>query len=146
MAKLIFKVMIMKLVKSLYLIIPALLTATTVEAEITTKVLGNDASQCVAYARGRVPSLPTGLTDWASKKKIINNQTCSAGSVAIIDSTSFDVHGHVAVVEGCHSADTGAIRITETNFTKGKKTERRASSTTIEKAAAELKIIGYYKP
>lgn len=132
---------------SIYLItLASLFMSNIATAEVTTKVLGNDSSQCVIYARSRVPTLPTGLSDWASKKKIINSTTCSAGSVAIIDSTSSVAAGHVAVVEGCHSADTGAVRITETNWTTGKKTERRASAKTIKDAEKELKIIGYFKP
>lgn len=115
------------------------------DAAITTTVLGNDSRQCVIYARSRVPKLPYNLTTLADKMKIRNNYTCSAGSVAIIDGVP--TYGHVAVVEGCHSSSTsGAIRITETNWVAGKKTERRSSAKTIKDAEKELKILGYFKP
>jgi hypothetical protein len=137
-------VIIMK--QFLPVIIFASLFTTPVEATTTTLDLGKDTRECVIYARSRVPSLPFGLTTWASKKKIINSQNCIAGSVAIIDTTAYDAVGHVAVVEGCNSTKTtGAIRITETNFSRGRKTERRTSTNTIANAAKELKIIGYYK-
>ncbi len=129
----------------LLLVMPALLFCTVADAAITTTVLANDARECVTYARSRVPKLPYGLTTLAQKKAIINSYSCSAGSVAIIDGVAY--YGHVAVVEGCFTSQTsGAIRITETNWQKGKRTERRASNTSITKAAQELKILGYFKP
>jgi len=140
------KVIFMKTRRFLPVIISTLLFTTFVEAATTTTDLGADSRQCVEYARSRESTLPYGLTSWQSKKDIVNSWSCTAGSVAIIDSTSIIAAGHVAVVEGCLDTKTsGAIRITETNWKKGRKTERRASSKTISGAQTELKIYGYYK-
>ncbi len=130
--------------------------ATLAQAAITTTDLGADSRECVSYARSKVASLPYGLFTLQDKLAIKNSNNCQAGSIAIMDygvkikdpNTGLYVPvGHLAYVEGCHStASNGAIRITETNYSAGRKTERRASNTSLVAAQAELKILGYYQP
>ncbi len=130
--------------------------ATLAQAAITTTDLGADSRECVSYARSKVASLPYGLFTLQDKLAIKNSNNCQAGSIAIMDygvkikdpNTGLYVPvGHLAYVEGCHStASNGAIRVTETNYSAGRKTERRASNTSLVAAQAELKILGYYQP
>jgi hypothetical protein len=131
-------------------------TAIFAQAAITTINLGADSRECVIYARSKVASLPYGLFTLQDKLAIKNSNNCKAGSIAIMDygvkikdpNTGLYVPvGHLAYVEGCHStASSGAIRVTETNYSAGRKTERRASNTSLDAAQAELKILGYFQP
>ncbi len=130
--------------------------AAYVQAAVVTTELEADSRECVLYARSKVPALPYGLITLQDKLAIKNSNSCRAGTIAIMDygikikdpKTGLYVPvGHVAYVEGCHSSSTsGAIRVTETNFKAGYKTERRASTTTLQAAQTELKILGYYDP
>ena len=133
----------MKLAKPSF-ILSFVLAAGVCQAAITTEVIGNFNGECVAYARQKVPSLPSGLYTLADKKKVINSRTCKAGSVAIIDVGNY---GHVAVVEKCDSSgSTQSITITEANYKPGKITRRQSKVSKISKAESELKILGYYRP
>jgi len=87
---------------------------------------------CVFYARSKVPSLPYGLWTLWSKKRIINSRKPSKGRVAIMDAGPW---GHVGVVK---FAGSKHVTIRETNYKRGKKTERHGT----EKS---LKILGYFK-
>jgi hypothetical protein len=89
-------------------------------------------SNCVLYARCKVPSLPTGLTTYASKLAIIRTQTASVGRVAICQTSS--TYGHVAVVVGV----TGTtIRLRESNYCGATISERSGTK-------SALNIKGYY--
>lgn len=54
-------------------------------------------SNCVAFARYKVPSLPYGLETMQDKKNIINSYTPKVGAIAI--TTGNSAYGHVAYVE-----------------------------------------------
>jgi hypothetical protein len=130
--------------------------ATFAQAAITTTDLGADSRECVLYARSKVATLPYGLITLQDKLAIKNSSNCKAGSIAIMDygvkikdpKTGLYVPvGHLAYVEGCHNVvNNGAIRVTETNYKTGRKTERRASNSSLDAAQSELKILGYYQP
>lgn len=57
----------------------------------------NIITNCVAFARYKVPSLPGGLNSLQDKKKIINSYSPAVGSIAITKGNSSS--GHVAYVE-----------------------------------------------
>ena len=89
---------------------------------------------CVLYVRARVPQMPFGLWTIFDKKKIINDHTPRAGSVAIINVGL--PWGHVALVK---KVGTQHLTIQEANFKFCKITERHGNT-------ADLKIIGYFNP
>lgn len=85
-------------------------------------------SNCVAFARYMVPSLPGGLGDMAGKLAIINSDTPSVGAIAITNGNSS--LGHVAYVEavngnnittlnGGYEDGTHIARITSTPAEQG---------------------------
>lgn len=59
-------------------------------------------SNCVAFARYKVPSLPSGLWTLQDKKNIINSYTPKVGAIAI--TTGNSSAGHVAYVEAVNGA------------------------------------------
>lgn len=66
--------------------------------------IGSDKiSNCVAFARYKVPSLPGGLYNLEDKKNIINSHTPAAGAIAITSGNSS--YGHVAYVESVSGAN-----------------------------------------
>jgi hypothetical protein len=99
-----------------------------------------DPRECVAYARSRVRGLPSGLFSMADKRRIINDSRARAGSIAIINASSY---GHVAYVEEVTST---SITISETNFHSGMFTRRRAVGSTTADAERQLHIEGYFRP
>lgn len=116
-----------------------------VKSGVSTQPLGKakNSDNCVLYARGKVPSLPTGLFNWQDKKNAINSNTPREGSVAMIpyiDKTGEAV-GHAAVVE---SVTSNSITIIEGNWSSGKVTRRTATGVDLNDAANQLKIAGYY--
>ena len=114
-------------------------------AGIQAEVIGNFAGECVAYARSRVPGMPSGLYTMNDKRRMINSNKCKAGSVAVIEYGSV---GHVAVVEKCdREGKKEGNTITEANWQRGKITKRKASSSDgLRAAERELRIVGYWKP
>ena len=130
--------------------------ASGAQAAVTTTDLGADSRECVLYARSKVPTLPYGMITLQDKLAIKNSSSCKAGTIAIMDygvkikdpkAGLYVPVGHMAYVEGCHSTSSnGAIRVTETNFSAGRKTERRASNSSLVAAQTELKILGYFDP
>jgi hypothetical protein len=93
------------------------------------------ACNCVLYARTLVPSLPHGLFTLQDKKNIINSNSPSQGSVAIIDSGH--KWGHVAVVTSVNP--DGTITIQESNWGKCRIGSRTDSP-------QRLNILGYFQP
>jgi hypothetical protein len=111
----------------------------TVSAPTACTTITNDAcgtatnkSNCVLYARCKVPSLPTGLTSYASKLAIIRTQTASVGRVAICQTSS--TYGHVAVVVGVSGS---TITLRESNYCGTYISERSGTK-------SALSIQGYY--
>jgi hypothetical protein len=99
--------------------------------------IGKYRGQCVTYARSLYPSLPSGLWNYASKKRIINSFTPRIGCVAI---HNIGLYGHVSIVmeySGTGTEPTDIFKIREANFRKGFITEREAMK-------AELAITGFY--
>lgn len=94
---------------------------------------------CVLYARSLVPSLPTGLTDWSGKVRIINHLFPRRGAVAIIDVSNST--GHVAVVENVTVRSDGSlsVSIVEANYNSCQITRRTGS-------VESLRIRGFYDP
>jgi len=91
---------------------------------------------CVYYARCKKPSLPYGLTTWASKLAIINTQNVSVGAVAIISTNS--PYGHVAYVTGKSGSGANAvITVRDGNWHAGYITQRTGTK-------AQLGIQGYF--
>lgn len=78
-------------------------------------------SNCVLYARYKVPDLPTGLFTIQDKAKIINSSTPIPGAVGI-QSTGDDT-GHVFFVTDV-DAEKGLMKIQETNY-EGHKVSNR---------------------
>lgn len=97
-------------------------------------------TNCVAFVRYKVPSLPGGLYSLDDKKNIINSYTPSVGAVAI--STGNSSYGHVAYVEAVSGSTittlNGGFADGNGNYTGH---IERISGT-----AAEQGIIGYWKP
>ena len=80
------------------------------EAEATC----NQCSNCVLYARCRMPRLPYGLTSYSDKVRQINRWSPRAGCVAVIYTGSY--YGHVAYVT---SVSGSTINIAEGNWPSG---------------------------
>lgn len=112
-------------------------------ASVSLTVLGNYPGECVAYVRSILPGLPTGLFSYADKLRIVNKNTCTVGSAAIIRIASgpYAQYGHIAYVENC----TSGITIREANWRSGKITRRQVNGTT-QSATSELNIVGYWVP
>jgi hypothetical protein len=91
-------------------------------------------SNCVLFARCKVPSLPFGLSTYAAKKAIVNSTTASSGAVAIINVGN--TVGHVAYVK---SVSGTTIYIREANWCSGQVSDRSGTKT-------GLNIVGFYKP
>lgn len=92
--------------------------------------------QCVAYARSRVPSCPSGLFSYQNKLNIINENSPMAGTVAIIN-VSNNAYGHVAYV---NNYINGEVTLEETNWLPN------CASGTRKGSPASLKIVGYFRP
>lgn len=92
------------------------------------------ATNCVLYARSKVPGLPFGLFSFKQKKAIINTDKPTKGDVAIIDTGTY--WGHVAVVK---KVGKRHITIRETNFGVASVTERHNTP-------ARLHVAGYWSP
>ena len=91
----------------------------------------NQCTNCVLYARCKQPRLPTGLTYWRDKLRIINSHTPRAGCVAVIKTGS--AYGHVAYVSRVSGS---TVYIDEGNW--GRRCNSRSGT------AASLKIQGYW--
>lgn len=91
----------------------------------------NQCSNCVDYARCRMPSLPHGLTSYADKRARINSQTARGGCVAVINTGSY--YGHVAYVR---SVSGSRIYIDEGNWPSGRCGQRSGTR-------AALNIAGF---
>jgi hypothetical protein len=105
-------------------------------SQVTDACASGNLANCVKYARCKVSSLPYGLTTYQNKKDIVNTQTASVGSVAVINVGNST--GHVAYVQSVSSSD---VTIRETNWCRG---ATKATTRTGTKTA--LKIVGFYKP
>lgn len=107
--------------------------------------LSDGGGECVIFARKLVPSLPSGLFTFNDKKRTINHDDPKKGSVAIID-VGNNV-GHVAaVVDVDKKGKKKSITIRESNYPRSGIWERKAKSSSLNKAEKELRIIGYYRP
>ena len=84
-------------------------------------------------------------THGQAKKKAINSNAATKGSVALIpctDKTGRDV-GHAAYVEDVAGT---TITLLEANFSAGKITRRTATGKDLRDAARKLNIAGFYDP
>jgi hypothetical protein len=91
---------------------------------------------CVLYVRCKLPKLPTGLTSYASKKKICNAWSPVAGYAVVMPSASYPGNGHIAYVQSVNS--NGTITISEGNF--------NGNCNTRTKTPSQLSVYGYWKP
>lgn len=98
----------------------------------------NTISNCVAFAKYKVPSLPGGLTTLQDKKNIINSYTPAAGAIAITSGDSR--YGHVAYVESV----SGANIVTLNGGFSGSGLDGHIVR--ITGTAGEQKILGYWCP
>lgn len=103
------------------------------------------ASNSLAYARTKVPSLPDKLNSWPRKMDAINSAFPLPGSVAMIEVPSGlnSQLGHVAIVEAVGEA---SLTIIEGNYITGEVTRRTATGKNLADAARQLRIVGYFKP
>ena len=103
------------------------------------------ASNSLAFARARVPSLPDNLNSWPRKMDAINSAFPLPGSVAMIEVPSGlnSQLGHVAIVEAVGEA---SLTIIEGNYITGEVTRRTATGKNLADAAQQLRIVGYFKP
>jgi hypothetical protein len=92
--------------------------------------------QCVAYARSRVPSCPTGLISYQNKLDIRNEYSPMAGTVAIINVNN-NQYGHVAFVSNYLN---GEVTLEETNWLPN------CAYGTRKGTPAGLNIVGYFRP
>lgn len=95
----------------------------------------NIRTNCVAFARYKVPSLPGGLTYKQDKINIINSYTPSVGAIAITEGDQ-PTYGHVAYVEAVNG---NQITTLNGGFTGGRITR-------ITGTASEQKVLGYWVP
>ena len=95
----------------------------------------NIRTNCVAFARYMVPSLPGGLTYKNDKIAIINSYTPAVGAIAITNGDQ-PAYGHVAYVEAVNG---NQIVTLNGGFTGGRITR-------IAGTAAEQGILGYWNP
>lgn len=95
----------------------------------------NIRTNCVAFARYMVPSLPGGLTSKNDKIAIINSYTPAVGAIAITNGDQ-PAYGHVAYVEAVNG---NQIVTLNGGFTGGRITR-------IAGTAAEQGILGYWNP
>ena len=91
---------------------------------------------CVLFVRCKMPSLPGGLTSYASKKNIVNAWSPSAGYAVIMPSSSYPANGHIAYVDKVNS--DGTITISEGNF--------NGKCNTRTKKPSDMSVYGYRKP
>lgn len=92
-------------------------------------------SNCVAFARYKVPSLPGGLWSLNDKKAIINSSKPVVGSIAITEGNSS--YGHVAYVEAVNG---NMITTLNGGYGDGSRIFRIVST------PAEQKVLGYWVP
>lgn len=92
-------------------------------------------SNCVYYARCRVPSLPGNLFTYQQKAARRNSSTPRVGAVAIMN--IYAPWGHVAVVE--QVLPDSRILVREGNYHPGRVTERTGYP-------ADMRVTGYYQP
>lgn len=99
----------------------------------------------IAFARGRVPSLPPDLGSWKEKVKAINSHDPRPGSVAMIEIPSgpYKETGHIAIVE---SVTGDSMTIIEGDYAMGTIVRRTASGKNLDDVAKQLNIVGYFKP
>lgn len=102
---------------------------------------------CVLFLRNDLKiKLPTGLTSWSAKRRLINvTGTPRYGDVAIIEvpTGAAREYGHVAMV---YSVSSTSITIVEANFRAGRVTMRRATGRDRTDAASQMNIRGYFRP
>lgn len=101
---------------------------------------------CVFFLRNDLKvRLPTGLTYWSAKLKLINVKGSPRdGDVAMIEvSGTYRENGHVAMVDNVTKT---SITIIEANYKAGRVTMRRATGRDLADAASQLNIRGYYRP
>ena len=113
---------------------------------VRTETLGSapNSGNCVLFARQYVPSLPYGLEFWSPKVAIINTNSPSTGSVAIIQvSGQYAQNGHVAIVQAVTS---NAITILEAHYQGNDVTRRTATGRDLNDAMSMLNIRGFYRP
>jgi len=109
-----------------------------IESRVVTSSSCEDTYKCncvlyVKYCKG-VP-LPSGLTTWKAKLKIINSSVPIVGAVAIIDTTATVKEGHVAYVQTVNP--DGTITIDEANYHTCEVGQRTGTP-------QALKVVGYY--
>ena len=95
-------------------------------------------SNCVAFARYKVPSLPSGLYSMQDKINIINSHTPEAGVIAITSGNSS--YGHVAYVESV----SGGTVVTLNGGFSGSGLDGHIVR--IAGTESEQGIVGYWKP
>lgn len=95
-------------------------------------------TNCVWYARCRVPSIPRprhGLFTYAQKMTIMNSSTPRVGAVAIMNVGL--PAGHLAIVEQVHA--DGRVTVREANYGQPVVRERTGWP-------AQMRVTGYYQP
>lgn len=92
-------------------------------------------SNCVAFARYKVPSLPGGLWSLKDKEAIINSYKPVVGSIAITQGNTS--YGHVAYVEAVNG---NTITTLNGGYGDGSRIYRIVST------PAEQKVLGYWVP
>jgi CHAP domain len=98
------------------------------------------ACNCVLWVKcARVPSLPSGMTDLAGKKKGINSYTPTVGSVAIMNVGTWGHVAYVSAVNRDRSGNVVSITVEEANYSYCKLGTRTDSP-------ARMKVVGYYRP
>lgn len=139
--------LVFTLVLMLFLSLPMVYTGSTVWAQRQfTEITDYDylpwttRTNCVAFARYKVPSMPTGLTG-ANKRSLINSYTPKAGAVAIYS------YQHVSYVE---SVNGSRITTLDGGIVYPKKHPKEGQFTghiaRISGTQSELSIIGYWIP
>lgn len=115
---------------------------------VNTQVLGQGPaySNCVLFARSRVPSLPYGLGNWNGKMAAINSRAPKTGSIAMIpyvDPATQEAIGHAAFVERVEGT---SITLLDANWKRNTLTRRTSIGNDLNDAASLLRIAGYYQP
>ena len=105
----------------------------------TSNEFGASCIQCVAYVKGRIPSLKGDLTTYTAKKNICNAWTPKAGYAVIMPSPLFPDYGHIAYV--AKVVDASTLIIDEANWGKA-----CAVTTGVTIKISKRGVYGYYKP
>jgi len=106
---------------------------------------------CVYYVRDNkgVKRLPSGLTTYQGKLRIINTKTPRKGDVAIIkiNSGSFANIGHVAYVTDAKTQGKKAhLAIEEAHYPRRGIWTRAVTCDSLNSCGKSLNIVGYYRP